>query len=82
MALGSVYATTNDIVAISMPFRSCFIDFSLPPYSYESNKLGSNDARDILQISRLSNSIDDIEFLANTVEKYKRKIKYEGHDIG
>jgi len=35
MARGSVYATTNDIVAISRPFRSRFIEFSLPPYSYE-----------------------------------------------
>jgi hypothetical protein len=28
-------ATTNDIVAISRPFRSRFIEFNLPPYSYE-----------------------------------------------
>jgi len=35
MARGSVYATTNDIVAISRPFRSHFIEFSPPPYSYE-----------------------------------------------
>jgi hypothetical protein len=27
--------TTNDIVATSRPFRSRFIEFSLPPYSYE-----------------------------------------------
>jgi hypothetical protein len=33
MARGSVYA--NDIVATSRPFRSRFIEFSLPPYSYE-----------------------------------------------
>jgi len=46
------------------------------------NKLGSIDVRDILQISRLGNSIDDIEFVANTIQKYKRKIEYEGHDIG
>ena len=46
------------------------------------NKLGSIDVRDILQISRISNSIDDVEFVANTIQKYKRKIEYEGNDIG
>ena len=39
------------------------------------NKLGSGDVRDIIQISRLTKSIDDIEFLANTLQKYKRKIE-------
>jgi hypothetical protein len=33
--------------------------------------VGSIDMRDILQISRLSNSIDDIEFVANTIQKYR-----------
>ena len=31
----SVYATTNDIDAISKPFRSRFMEFSLPPYTYD-----------------------------------------------
>jgi MoxR-like ATPase len=31
----SVYATTNDIDAISKPFRSRFMEFSLPSYTYE-----------------------------------------------
>ena len=31
----SVFATTNDIDAISKPFRSRFMEFSLPPYTYE-----------------------------------------------
>ena len=31
----SIYATTNDIDAISKPFRSRFMEFSLPPYTYE-----------------------------------------------
>ena len=31
----SIYATTNDIDAISKPFRSRFTGLSLPPYSYD-----------------------------------------------
>lgn len=31
----SIYATTNDIEEISMPFRSRFMEFSLPPYTYD-----------------------------------------------
>jgi Holliday junction resolvasome RuvABC ATP-dependent DNA helicase subunit len=34
----SIYATTNDIDAISKPFRSRFMEFSLPEYSYEDFK--------------------------------------------
>jgi DNA-directed RNA polymerase subunit F len=37
------------------------------------NKLNSRDVRDILQISKLTTSIDDVEFLANTLQKYKKK---------
>jgi replication-associated recombination protein RarA len=105
-----VFATTNDIDAISKPFRSRFIEFSLPSYTFEEfcdiavklteqrdghdretamkiadtvwNKLGSGDVRDIIQISRLTKSIDDVEFLASTLQKYKRKIEREGQDVG
>ena len=42
------------------------------------NKLGSIDVRDILQISRISNSIDDVEFVANTLQKYKPKMERKG----
>jgi replication-associated recombination protein RarA len=31
----SIYATTNDIDSINKPFRSRFMEFSLPPYSYD-----------------------------------------------
>jgi hypothetical protein len=102
----SVYATTNDIDAISKPFRSRFVELSLPGYNFDEfceiavkltgqrdvhdretamkiadtvwNKLNSSDVRDIIQISRLAKSIDDVEFLANTLQKYKRKKECEG----
>jgi Holliday junction DNA helicase RuvB len=97
----SIYATTNDIDAISKPFRSRFMEFSLPPYTYDEfceitvklteqkdghdkeiamkivdtvwNKLNSRDIRDAIQISKLTNSIDDVEFVAKTLQKYDRK---------
>ena len=97
----SIYATTNDIDAISKPFRSRFLEFSLPPYSYNEfcniaakllatryghpeelslkvadivwNKLKSKDVRDILSIGRLSKNIDEIDFVATTLQKYKRR---------
>ena len=106
----SVYATTNDIEAISKPFRSRFLEFSLPPYSYDEfceiavhltslrdgqdketatmiadtvwNRLGSKDIRDMIQVSKLTKSIDDVEFLANTLQKYKRKNERHGQDVG
>lgn len=46
------------------------------------NKLNSRDVRDIIQISKLTRSINDVEFLANTLQKYKSKIKCEGQDVG
>jgi MoxR-like ATPase len=45
------------------------------------NRLNSRDVRDIIQISKLTKSIDDVEFLANTLQKYKSKIKYEGQGV-
>lgn len=106
----SVYATTNDIEAISKPFRSRFLEFNLPPYSYDEfceiavhltslrdgqnketatmiadtiwNRLGSKDIRDVIQVSKLTKSIDDVEFLANTFQKYKRKNERDGQDVG
>lgn len=101
----SVYATTNNIDEISKPFRSRFLEFSLPPYTYNEfcdiavklaqqrdghdretamkiadtvwNKLGSSDVRDIIQISKLTKSIDDVEFVANILQKYRKK-EHEG----
>ena len=100
----SIYATTNDIDGISKPFRSRFMEFSLPAYSYEFceiavnllekryghpkelslkvadtvwNKRKSKDVRDILSIGRLSKTIDDVDFVATTLQKYKRRNEEE-----
>jgi hypothetical protein len=98
----SIYATTNDIDSISKPFRSRFLEFSLPQYTYEDfceiavkllnvryehpeeislkiadtvwNKIKSKDVRDILAIGKLSNSVDDVEFVADTLQKYKKGV--------
>jgi MoxR-like ATPase len=97
----SIYATTNDIDAIGKPFRGRFLEFSLPPYSYNEfcsiaikllgtrhnhpeelslnvadivwNKIKSKDVRDILTIGKLSKSVDDVDFIATTLQKYKRR---------
>jgi MoxR-like ATPase len=101
----SIYATTNDIEELSKPFRSRFMEFSLPPYTYNEfcdiaikllgkrynhdkelslnivdtvwNKIKSRDIRDLLQVSKLSETIDDVDFVVNTLQKYKRK---KGHE--
>jgi len=97
----SVFATTNDIDAISKPFRSRFVELSLPSYTYEGfcniavellgnryehteeisvkiadtvwNKIKSKDVRDILSIGKLSKTVDDVDFVAATLQKYKRR---------
>jgi replication-associated recombination protein RarA len=97
----SIFATTNDVEAISKPLRSRFLEFSLPEYTFEEfdklavkllgeryghrpelahkvsdvvwNKILSRDCRDILQVGKLSKSISDVEFVATTLRKYKRK---------
>jgi hypothetical protein len=101
----SIYATTNDIEELSVPFRSRFMEFSLPPYTYEEfcdiavkllgkrynhnkelslriadtiwNKIRSKDVRDLLQVGKLSKTITEVDFVANTLQKYKRKKEYE-----
>ena len=101
----SVYATTNDIDTISKPFRSRFMEFSLPPYTYDEfceiaanllgkrynhdeelsvkiadtiwNKIKSKDVRDLLQVGKLTKTTADVDFVANTLQKYKRKKEYE-----
>jgi hypothetical protein len=97
----SIYATTNDIDAISKPFRSRFVELSLPEYKFDEfceiavklterrdghdtdiamkiadtiwNKLGSRDVRDIIQMSKLTKSMGDVEFVANILQKYGKK---------
>jgi hypothetical protein len=97
----SIYASTNDIDAISKPFRSRFMEFSLPSYSYDEfcniavkllgiryehpeelsmkiadtvwNQIESRDVRDLLQVGKLSKTIDDVDFVAATLQKYKRR---------
>jgi MoxR-like ATPase len=96
----SIYATTNDIDAISKPFRSRFMEFSLLQYTFEEfceiavkllakrydlddeislkiadtiwNKVKSKDVRDLLQVGKLSHSVDDVDFVAETLQKYKK----------
>lgn len=101
----SIYATTNDIDEISKPFRSRFLEFSLPEYTYEEfkeiaikllnmryghdeelalkvadtvwNKIESKDVRDMLQVGKLSDTVEEVDFVAETLQKYKRKDEYE-----
>jgi MoxR-like ATPase len=101
----SVYATTNDITAISKPFRSRFLEFSLPEYTEEEfkeiavqllakryghdeelalkiadivwNKIESKDVRDMLQVGKLSDTMEEVDFVAETLQKYKRRDEYE-----
>jgi hypothetical protein len=97
-----LFATSNDIDALSKPLRSRLIELHLPEYDFNEfceiavklteqkdghdretamkiadivwNKRNSRDIRDIIQISKLTKSIDDVEFVANTLQKYKPKI--------
>ena len=97
----SIYATTNDVDAISKPFRSRFMEFSLPEYTYEDfceiavqllntryehseelalkiadtvwNKMQTKDVRDMIQIGKLSKTVEDVDFVAEMLQKYKRK---------
>jgi Holliday junction DNA helicase RuvB len=37
------------------------------------NKMGSKDVRDLLKVGKLSNTVDDVDFVAITLQKYRRK---------
>jgi MoxR-like ATPase len=104
----SIYATTNDIDSINKPFRSRFMEFSLPPYYYDEfcniavkllgisyehpeelslkiadtvwNKIKLRDVRDLLQVGKLSKTVDDVNFVAATLQKYKRRDEPE-HEV-
>jgi MoxR-like ATPase len=106
----SIYATTNDIEELSKPFRSRFMEFSLPPYTYDEfcdisvkllgkrydhdkelslkiadtvwYKIESRDIRDLLQVGKLSKTLDDVDFVVNTLQKYKRKEGCEDWETG
>jgi MoxR-like ATPase len=106
----SIYATTNDIEELSKPFRSRFMEFSLPPYTYDEfcdiavkllgkrynhdkelslkiadtvwYKIKSGDIRDLLQVGKLSKTLDDVDFVVNTLQKYKRKEGCEDWETG
>jgi hypothetical protein len=41
------------------------------------NKIKSRDIRDLLQVGKLSKTLDDVDFVVNTLQKYKRKEGYE-----
>jgi len=44
----------------------------------------TRDLRDALAIGKLAKSIEDVEFIAKTLQKYKRKNEQEcqEHDVG
>jgi Holliday junction DNA helicase RuvB len=102
-----LFATSNDIDALSKPLKSRLIELHLPEYDFNEfseiaaklterrdghdremamkiadtvwNRLNSRDVRDMIQISKLTKSIDDVEFVANTLQKYRKK-EHEGQD--
>jgi replication-associated recombination protein RarA len=106
----SIYATTNHIEELSKPFRSRFMEFSLPPYTYDEfcdisvkllgkrydhdkelslkiadtvwYKIEPRDIRDLLQVGKLSKTLDDVDFVVNTLQKYKRKEGCEDWENG
>jgi MoxR-like ATPase len=106
----SIYATTNHIEELSKPFRSRFMEFSLPPYTYDEfcdisvkllgkrydhdkelslkiadtvwYKIEPRDIRDLLQVGKLSKTLDDVDFVVNTLQKYKRKEGCEDWETG
>ena len=41
------------------------------------NNIKSKDVRDLLQVGKLSKTVSDVDFVANTLQKYKRKKEYE-----
>ena len=41
------------------------------------NKIKSKDVRDILAIGKLSKSVDDVNFIATTLQKYRRRNEEE-----
>jgi replication-associated recombination protein RarA len=101
-----LYATSNDIGALSKPLRSRLVELHLPEYDFNEfcdivvkltkqrdghdretamkiadtvwNKLNSKDVRNVLQISKLIKLINDVEFVASTLQKYKPKTERKG----
>ena len=45
------------------------------------NKIKSGDIRDLLQVGKLSKTIDDVDFVVNTLQKYKRKKEHEDWEM-
>jgi hypothetical protein len=41
------------------------------------NKIKSRDIRDLFQVGKLAKTLDDVDFVVNTLQKYKRKKGYE-----
>jgi SOS response regulatory protein OraA/RecX len=37
------------------------------------NKIGSKDVRDLLQVGKLSKTVNDVDFVATTLKKYMRR---------
>ena len=41
------------------------------------NKVGTKDVRDMLQIGKISQTVDDVDFVVATLQKFKRKSEEE-----
>jgi hypothetical protein len=95
-----VFATSNDVSRLIGPFRSRFLEFVLPEYTWETfleitqkllhkrygldkitsaniaevvwSSMQTRDIRDALAIGKLTKSTEDVEFIATTLQKYKR----------
>jgi hypothetical protein len=49
------------------------IELSLKIADTVWNKIKSRDIRDLLHVGKLSKTLDDVDFVVNTLQKYKRK---------
>ena len=95
-----VFATTNNVDALSRPLRSRFMEFHLPEYKFDQfceiarrllgnrfghsnqvadaiaiavwNEMHSKDIRNVLAISKLVHSIEDVSWLVQVYKKYGR----------
>src|SRR5918996_1773890 len=91
-----VFATTNNVDALSPPLRSRFMELHLPEYTFDQfceiarrllskrlghsnqvadeisaavwNEMNSKDIRDVLSITKLVRSIDDVSWLVQVIK--------------
>jgi hypothetical protein len=100
-----VFASSNDVGRLIRPFRSRFLEFDLPEYTWENfleiaqkllhnrhgldettsakiaqavwSHLKTRDIRDVLAIAKLTKSSEDVEFIAMTLQKYRKRNKQD-----